>query len=116
MDSLGQSHRSDEQLEAILFETGRWAVNGQHGQVLGYAASLEHAVKRSASFSLSGARVIAICQLPFDNIVIFPEQIGRLRRAVRTLSAYHRQTDRPQAKQAHLKRLLDCRLVNHWRD
>ena len=84
MDILGQSHRSDEQLEAILFETGHWAVNGQHGQVLGYAASLEQAVKRSASFSLSGARVIAISRLPFDNIVIFPEQVGRLRRIVRT--------------------------------
>jgi len=95
MGILGPSHRSDEQLEAILFETGRWAVNGQHGQVLGYAASLEQAVKRSASFSLSGARVIAICRLPFDHIVIFPEQIGRLRRVVRTYQLITRNQTHP---------------------
>jgi hypothetical protein len=31
---------------------------------------------------VSGAVVIAICRLPSDNIVIFSEQIGRLRRSI----------------------------------
>jgi hypothetical protein len=82
MDNLQSSRRSDEQLEAILCETGHWVVNGRQGQVLCYAASLRQAIDRSEEFSVSGAVVIAICRLPFDNIILFPEQIDRLRRGI----------------------------------
>jgi len=82
MEKFLPNRRSDEQLEAILCETGHWAVNGRQGQVLGYAASLLQAIDRSAKFSSSGAVVIAICRLPSDNIVIFSEQIDRLRRSI----------------------------------
>ena len=82
MDNFLSNRRSDEQLEAILCETGHWAVNGRQGQVLCYAASLRQAIERSEKFSASGAVVIAICRLPSDNIVIFSEQVIRLRRSV----------------------------------
>jgi hypothetical protein len=29
MDSLGANQRTDDELEAIISETGRWAVNGR---------------------------------------------------------------------------------------
>jgi hypothetical protein len=57
-------------------------VNGRQGQVLCYGASLRQAIDRSERFSTSGAVVIAICRLPSDNIVIFSEQIDRLRRSI----------------------------------
>ena len=66
MDNFLSNRRSDEQLEAILCETGHWAVNGRQGQVLCYAASLRQAIDRSEKFSASGAVVIAICRLPSD--------------------------------------------------
>lgn len=82
MDNLGPTHRSDEQLLLVLHETGRWAVKGQSGQVLGFAISLGHALERAAAFGGSGAPIIAICRLPFDNIVVFPEQLSRLEKIV----------------------------------
>jgi hypothetical protein len=57
-------------------------VNGRQGQVLCYAASLRQAIERSEKFSASGAVVIAICRLSSDNIVVFSEQIDRLRRSI----------------------------------
>jgi hypothetical protein len=82
MANFLSNRRSDEQLETLLFETGHWAVNGRQGQVLGYAANLHQAVDRAARFSASGAVVIAICRLPSDNIIVFSEQIDRLRRSI----------------------------------
>jgi hypothetical protein len=82
MEKSQSNRRSDEQLEALLFETGHWAVNGRQGQVLGYAPNLQRAVDRAAKFSASGAVVIAICRLPSDNIIVFAEQIERLRQTI----------------------------------
>jgi hypothetical protein len=82
MDNVLPNRRSDEQLEVVLYETGHWVVNGRQGQVLCYAASLRQAIDRSTNFSASGAMVIAICRLPSDNIVIFSEQIDRLRQRI----------------------------------
>jgi|HubBroStandDraft_1064217.scaffolds.fasta_scaffold96842_1 hypothetical protein len=70
--------RSDEQLEAMFFETGHWVVNGQRGRVLCFAASLRHALERSAEYALSGTPVAAVCHLPFHKIVVSLEQIDRL--------------------------------------
>jgi len=82
MEKFLPNRRSDVELDAILCETGHWAVNGRQGQVLCYAASLRQAIDRAAKFSATGAVVIAICRLPSDNIVIFSEQIDRLRRSI----------------------------------
>jgi hypothetical protein len=82
--------RSDEQLEAILFETGQWVVNGQQGQVLCFAASLGRAIDRAAEFAISGAVVVAIRRIPPDDIIVFPGQIERLRK----LAARHRSKPR----------------------
>jgi hypothetical protein len=82
MDILHTNHRSDEQLEAVLGENGHWVVNGQQGQVICFAASLRRALDRAAEYAASGAVVVAIRRLPFDNIVVFPAQIDRLRKAI----------------------------------
>jgi hypothetical protein len=80
MDNVMSNRRSDEQLEAILAETGLWVVNGHQGRALCFAASLQRAMERSAEFAASGAVVVAICRLPSDNIIVFPGQIERLRK------------------------------------
>jgi hypothetical protein len=82
MDNFLSNRRSDAQLEAIFCETSHWAVNGRQGQVLGYAASLQQAIDRAEKFSVSGVVVIAICRLPADNIIVFSEQMDRLRRNI----------------------------------
>jgi hypothetical protein len=82
MDNLGPNHRSDEQLEAILYETGHWVVNGQGGRALCFATSLRHAMERPIKYGISGATVVAICRLPSDNIIVFSEQIFRLRKFI----------------------------------
>ena len=82
MDNFLPNRHSDEQLEAILCETGHWVVNGRQGQVLCDAASLRQAIDRSKELSDSGATVIAICRLPSDNIVVFSEQIARLQQKI----------------------------------
>ena len=76
------NRRTDEQLEAILAETGHWVVNGGGGRVLFTAATLRRALDKSAQLSASGAIVIAICRLPSDNIIVFPEQIERMRKII----------------------------------
>ena len=74
------NRRSDEQLEAILFEAANWTVNGRNGQVLCTTPSLQHALGRAADFAASGAVVVAICRAPAENIVIFEGQAQRLRK------------------------------------
>ena len=76
------NRQTDEQLEAILAETGHWAVNGKRGHVLFTAATLRRALDKSAQLSASGAVVIAICRLPSDNIIVFPEQIERMQKLI----------------------------------
>jgi hypothetical protein len=73
------NRRTDEQLQAIIRETGHWAVTGQQGSVLCFAASLARAIDRAAEFAASDAVVIAIRRLPSDDIIVFPGQIERLR-------------------------------------
>jgi hypothetical protein len=73
------SRRTDEQLQAIMWETGHWAVSGQQGRVLCFAASLARAIDRAAEFAASDAIVIALRRLPSDDIIIFAGQIERLR-------------------------------------
>ena len=82
MDNERLNHRSEEQLEAILHQTGHWVVNGQQGQVLCFAASLRRAIDKSIEYAASGAVVTAICSLPSDNIIVSPAQIERLRKGI----------------------------------
>ncbi len=76
------NHRTDEQLEAILSETGDWAVNGTLGQVLCLAASFRRALERAAEYAASGAVVTTICRLPSASIVVDQKQIARLREVI----------------------------------
>ncbi len=82
MEKSRSNRRSDEQLEAILHETGYWVIRGQQGQNLGFAASLRQAITRSVAYAVSGAVVVAICRLPPDAILVSPGQIERLRAVI----------------------------------
>jgi 2-methylisocitrate lyase-like PEP mutase family enzyme len=76
------NRRTDEQLIAILAETGDWVVNGRHGEALCCTASLRVAIERAKTYASSGAVVVALCRLPCDNIIISAAQIVRLGKAV----------------------------------
>jgi hypothetical protein len=76
---LSSSHRTDEQLYLGLRETGDWTVNGRGGRVLCVAPSLRLAIDRARDYAASGAIVVALCRLPLDNVIIFAEQLTRLR-------------------------------------
>jgi hypothetical protein len=75
-----ENRRSDEQLEAILFETADRTVNGRNGMTLCTAPSLRRALARAADFAASGAVVVALCRPPADNIIVFEAQATRLRK------------------------------------
>ena len=77
---LPGNHRSDEQLDTILFETAIWTINGPGGRVLGNAPSLRHALDTAASFTASGTVVATLCRMPADNIIVFPPQTKRLQK------------------------------------
>jgi hypothetical protein len=80
MDNVQSNRRTDDELEAILVETADWVVNGRQGRVLGFAGSLRRAMERAADYAASGAVVTALGRLPFDNVVVLPKQIDRLRK------------------------------------
>ncbi len=79
MSGPQSNRRTDEQLDAIRFETGEWVVNGPRGEVLCSAASLQRSIDRAADCVVSGANVAAISRVSSANIVIFTRQIERLR-------------------------------------
>jgi hypothetical protein len=81
-NNQSSSYRTDEQLQSILHETADWVIHGRAGFALGHAANLREALDRFAKFARSGATMAAVTRLPSDSIVIFPEQIDRLRRIV----------------------------------
>ena len=74
--------KTDEQLELILYDTADWAIVGQEGQSLCFAASLRRALDRAADLAADGAVVTTISRLPFDNIIVNPNQMLRLRKAI----------------------------------
>jgi len=79
MHGMESTYRSDTALAAIFWEAGHWVVKGRQDRVLCSASNLQRAVDTAHEFAQSGAIVIAICRLPRADIIIFPEQIGRLR-------------------------------------
>lgn len=86
--SSQSNRRTDEQLEAILFEAGRWVVNGRRGEVLCHAPSLKRAIERADDYAERGAPIIALCRLPADNIVVFAAQRERLCQRLRYPAAH----------------------------
>jgi hypothetical protein len=77
------NRRSDEELVAILTETGTWTVNGRNNAPLCTTLSLRHAVKRAATFTLRGQKVTALTRRPLEDIVVFQGQMDRLFEFVR---------------------------------
>jgi hypothetical protein len=55
MNTIRYTSWSDDQLAAILNETGNWVVRGQQHQVLCAAASLGLALQRSGEYATSDA-------------------------------------------------------------
>jgi hypothetical protein len=76
------TYRTDEQLLSILRETPTWLIYGRGGFPLGQAASLHQALEKFTVLAQSGATILAITRLPNDDIIIFEEQVGRLRKVV----------------------------------
>jgi hypothetical protein len=74
--------RTDEQLDLVLYDTADWAVVGREGHALCFAASLRRALDRAADLAADGAVVTALSRLPFDNIIVNPDQMLRLRKIV----------------------------------
>jgi hypothetical protein len=82
MNGKQNSRRTDLQLEDILYDTCQWTINGPDGQAIGFAASLRRAIDRETQFGIIGAVVSALTRHPFDNIIVLPDQIARLRKVV----------------------------------
>ena len=81
-DNLGPTHRTDEQLEVVLHETGHWIVNGRRGSVLCSRMSLNQALESAVAYEILGTTVTSVCRSPEDDIVLFPDQIRRVRKAM----------------------------------
>jgi hypothetical protein len=73
--------RSDEHLDAILAETEDWVIYAPQAVILGFAASLRHALDLALESTQSGAAVLAISRLA-DDTVVFPAQMDRLRKVI----------------------------------
>ena len=82
MNTVRSNYRSDEQLDAIRYETGHWVVRGHQGQVLCRAASFQQSLERAQAYGVAGSVVVAICRLPGEDILVFPAQMDRLRTAI----------------------------------
>ena len=82
MTQVQSDTETDDQLGLILYDTADWAVVGQEGQSLCFAASLRRALDRAADLAADGAVVTALSRLPFDNIIVNPDQMRRLRKVI----------------------------------
>jgi hypothetical protein len=81
-NNRSSSYRTDDHLQSILHETANWVIHGRGGIPLGQAASLHGALQKFTEFAQSGATILAISRLPGDSIIIFGEQVDRLRKIV----------------------------------
>jgi hypothetical protein len=78
-----QTYRTDEQLEALLGETGDWVVNASDGLIMGSAvASLSEALRTAAMYSAEGQVVRAVRRLPPDGIIVLAGQMERLSKVI----------------------------------
>jgi len=73
-----EQQRTDDELDAILHDTCEWAINGLDGSPRGFAASLRLAIDRAREFT----SVSSITRRPFNNVVVMPDQIVRLRKRI----------------------------------
>ena len=79
MDISRSTHRSDEQLEAILDDTGDWVVNDVGGLIKDcVVGSLREALDQSKNHPAAGEALRAVSQLPRGGIIVFGAQIERL--------------------------------------
>jgi hypothetical protein len=79
MDISPYSHRSDEQLAAILDETADWVVDDVGGLIEGCVVhSLREGLHQSEEHTRAGQGVRAVAQLPRGGIIVFDAQMRRM--------------------------------------
>jgi hypothetical protein len=78
MKDITRSERSDEQLEAIIAETGDWVLVGTNDQLICRAASFGHAIDQALDQMFGPNVVIALVRRPCDHIVVFTDQMFRI--------------------------------------
>jgi len=76
------SHRTYEQLVAILDETADWLVLGEGGKRLGSALCLRAAVENAMAHQAMKWSIMSLCRQPDDDIIVFLGQINRLSQAM----------------------------------
>jgi len=76
------TYRSDEKLDAILEETGEWAVHVRGGGILCFASSLRDALDKSAANASSGTTVEVLTRNPSEDIVVHSAQMVRMQSIV----------------------------------
>jgi hypothetical protein len=72
------ARRDDDQLIAILDETGTWTIHGRAAEVLMAAASLRDAIERALVMAAAGQKVTAISRRLKEDILTFYGQMERL--------------------------------------
>jgi hypothetical protein len=78
-----QTYRTDEQLEALLDETGNWIVNASDGLIMGSAVtSLHEGLRTAATYSAEGQVVRAVRRLSPDGIIVLAGQVERLGKVI----------------------------------
>src|SRR3954468_11867352 len=82
------SARTDEQLMAMLFETGHWTVNNHAGITLCITANLHESLYRAGQYERYAPIIDGITRLSGDKIGISPPQIRRLMSMVRRTRLY----------------------------
>jgi hypothetical protein len=78
MTDMTPNEWSDERLEAIISETGDWALVGINDQLICRAASFGHAIDRALDEVFGPHVVIALVRRPCDQIAVFTGQMFRI--------------------------------------
>jgi hypothetical protein len=71
------SGRDDQRLAVLLDEAAEWFVKGTRFVILGRAVSLPQAIDGLVKFGASD-QVVSLAGGPFEDIVVFSPQLGRL--------------------------------------
>ncbi len=87
-------YRTDQQLEAMFYETGNWVVNGHRQRVLCAAMSLRCAIERATAYTEAKESVLAVSRLPHEDIILFPRQIARIAQLTREHDCYQMEEPR----------------------
>jgi hypothetical protein len=80
--AIGPNGWTDDELLAIVDETGVWTVVGDHGFIRNLSPSLRVALEKATFYSRSGVTVGRIARQPSDNIIVLPAQVRHLAKII----------------------------------